>query len=116
MIVTVFKLYNPQYEIQPYALFMVVFAISIDEVVKKYELEKKIEDLNDSIAKKRSYYNQKTNELSRLAIKKRNGGCDGIGNQRRNITAGDRQCRKQHQGDQCEGEKLSHNHTSVNQL
>ena len=26
------------------------------------------------------------------------------------------QCRKQHQGDQCEGEKLSHNHTSVNQL
>ncbi|MBR5154693.1 MAG: hypothetical protein IKW58_03110 [Alphaproteobacteria bacterium] len=37
MIVTVFKLYNPQYEIQPYALFMVVFAISIDEVVKKYK-------------------------------------------------------------------------------
>ena len=41
------------------------------EVAKKYELEKKIEDLNASITEKRSCYNQKTNELSRLAIKKR---------------------------------------------
>ncbi|MBQ8751150.1 MAG: hypothetical protein IJZ30_05910 [Alphaproteobacteria bacterium] len=32
----VFKLYNPQYEIQPYALFSIIFAVFLDRIIKKY--------------------------------------------------------------------------------
>lgn len=36
IITTVFKLYNPQYEIQPYALFSVIFAVFLDYIIKHY--------------------------------------------------------------------------------